>query len=136
MERVAESCHNRSPGFRETRCTMTALDFQRVREAAGDDPEFIRELMDLYLEDAAERLEELRAALGAGAAEELARCAHKLKGSSANVGATGVSQCAKTLEEKGKAGELGGAQGLIDQADAELRMIATEVKELLDSFEG
>jgi len=113
---------------------MTALDVQRIREAAGDDPEFIQELMDLYLEDAAERIQELRAALRAGAAAELMRAAHKLKGSSANVGANGVSQCAKTLEEKGRSGDLDGANDLVAQAETDLEAIKSELKELLDSL--
>ncbi|MEM1025398.1 MAG: Hpt domain-containing protein [Myxococcota bacterium] len=113
---------------------MAALDFKRVREAAGDDPEFIQELMELYLEDAAERLQELRAAVSNGSTDEVARSAHKLKGSSANVGAQGISDCAKTLEEMGKNGDLQGAEALVDRAQADLDLVKTELQTLLDSL--
>ena len=50
-------------------------------------PDFVTEVIDLFLEDAALQLEHLRIALAANDCEERIRIAHLMKGSSANVGA-------------------------------------------------
>jgi HPt (histidine-containing phosphotransfer) domain-containing protein len=103
------------------------LDFERVEEATGGDYEFMKELVDLFLEDATERLRELEAALATNDAEQLGKCAHKLKGSSANVGADHMSHLAKSLEERAK-------QSNLDQADELVAMIARQLSEVGPRF--
>ena len=103
------------------------LDFERVEEATGGDYEFMKELVDLFLEDAAERLRELEAALASNDAEQLGKCAHKLKGSSANVGADHMSHLAKNLEERAK-------QSNLDQAEQLVAMIARQLSEVGPRF--
>ena len=68
--------------------------------------EFLVELIDTYLEDAAVRLCELRRAFDAADIESLTREAHTLKSSSANVGAMKLSQLAKEIEAAGRAGDM------------------------------
>lgn len=103
------------------------LDFDRVEEATGGDYEFMKELVDLFLEDAAERLRELEAAVASHDAEQLGKCAHKLKGSSANVGADHMSHLAKSLEERAK-------QANLEQAEEIVAMIAHQLSEVGPRF--
>ena len=109
------------------------LDFERIEEATGGDQEFMKELLDLYMEDAKERISELEDAARAGDSEELAKCAHKLKGSSANVGATGISMLAKTLEDKGHAGDTTGADELVRAARKQLADVGAAFESFLSS---
>ena len=59
-------------------------------------PDFVTEVIDLFLGDAAIQLDKLRDALSANDDLERKRLAHLIKGSSANVGA---NRMAKLLEE-------------------------------------
>ena len=80
------------------------IDLERIHDATGGDEEFLAELVEIFLEDAELRLEEIRGAVEAADPTELRKTAHKLKGSSANMGANGLMGLAKTLEDMGHQG--------------------------------
>ncbi len=75
------------------------IDRARLDDASGGDEEFLRELVDIYVEDAEERLAELKEALIAADEDALGRTAHQLKGSSANMGVVCVADEAKRIED-------------------------------------
>lgn len=70
-----------------------------LRQTFGDDPEFIQELLALYLSDAQERVAALCQASDPVQWERIRHEAHQLKGASANVGALGMQDLARTLED-------------------------------------
>lgn len=70
-----------------------------LRQTFGDDPEFIQELLALYLSDAQERVAALQRATQPVQWEQVRHEAHQLKGASANVGAAGMQDLARALEE-------------------------------------
>ena len=89
-----------------------------LRESTGDDDEFIRELVDTYLEEAAGYLEAMAAALAAGDAAAMVRPAHTLKSSSATMGAMRLAGICRRLEEAGRAGHADGMAADVDLARA------------------
>ena len=67
-----------------------ALDeavLNELKETTGDDPAFVRDLIETYLADAPVQLEGIEEAVAANDAEALIRPAHTLKSSSATVAA-------------------------------------------------
>lgn len=62
------------------------------------EPDFVVELIDLYLQDAPAKLRELRIALACGDLETLGREAHSLKGGSASLGARRMAVVSEELE--------------------------------------
>ncbi|MEN9217047.1 MAG: response regulator, partial [Gloeomargarita sp. HHBFW_bins_162] len=70
-----------------------------LQQTFGDDPEFIQELLALYLSDAQERVAALQRASNPIEWEHIRHEAHQLKGASANVGAVALQDLARTLEE-------------------------------------
>jgi len=66
--------------------------------STGDDPAFVRELLETYLAETPEQLLAIRTAVDAGNASELVRPAHTLKSSSATLGAMRLSALARDLE--------------------------------------
>ncbi len=75
------------------------LDLARLANLAGADTSFMNELIGVFRTSAGHLLAELRRALSAGPDRaQLAREAHKLKGASANVGATRLRELAIRLE--------------------------------------
>lgn len=73
-------------------------------EELGED--FLLELIDIFKQDTPQRLAGLRQALERGDFETLRREAHTLKSSSAQLGATAISEMAKEMEALARAGKV------------------------------
>ena len=56
----------------------------------GDNDEFLREIIGIFLEDTPQRLDELEQSRGTGDVTRFARAAHSIKGSSSNLGAVAL----------------------------------------------
>jgi HPt (histidine-containing phosphotransfer) domain-containing protein len=91
------------------------VDWEEGLARAGDDPEFYRELLELFLDDVPSRLSALRDALESGDCASAASAAHSIKGAAANLSARGVREQAHAVEKSSRAGEL---DGIAPQAEA------------------
>jgi HPt (histidine-containing phosphotransfer) domain-containing protein len=80
--------------------------FARLLEITGGEMDFVDELVDTYLDDGAQIVEQLRDAASRGAVGDLVRPAHSLKSSSLNVGALTLGEHCRTLEEAARRGEV------------------------------
>ena len=83
--------------------SIEALD-QTVLAALAEaqevgEPDLIVELIDLYLEDAPQWVEAIRAAVAQADAASIKRAAHTLKGSSGSVGVCQVAEICKLFEQ-------------------------------------
>jgi HPt (histidine-containing phosphotransfer) domain-containing protein len=107
------------------------IDLERIHDATGGDPEFLAELVEIFLEDAELRLREIAGAVAAGDPGELRKTAHKLKGSSANMGADGLMSMAKSLEDMGHAGEMSVAETQLPHLEAELGRVRHALEALM-----
>lgn len=78
---------------------------QSLRKMAGARAsEVLAFIVDNYIEEAPQLLQTMRRAVAAGDAAALQQAAHRLRSSSANLGATALSQLCKKLEAMGGAG--------------------------------
>ena len=107
------------------------IDYERIEDATGGDREFLEELVDIFLTDADERVEELKDALSKGEADAFSRTAHKLKGSSANMGAVRLTDIARDMESLGKTESLSGAHELMQPLQEELVLVRQTLQEML-----
>ncbi|MCC6555259.1 MAG: response regulator [Polyangiaceae bacterium] len=82
---------------------------ERALARAGGDPELLRELLCVFLEERPRWLEDLAAALEAGDARRLQRAAHTVKGAVDNLGAPEAYAAALRLEQLARAGDLAAA---------------------------
>ena len=89
--------------------TLDPAAFAHLLEITGDDLEFVDELIDTYLEDAAVQLDAMRSAAEASDVAALVRPAHSLKSSSANVGAMLLAEACRSLEADGRVGTVADA---------------------------
>ena len=70
----------------------------------GDgDSAFVLELIDLYLDDSAQRVQALTTAIDASDLATVERAAHALKSASANVGALALAEVCKETEMRARA---------------------------------
>ena len=90
---------------------------KNLRDLGGD--EFLGEVIDAFLADAPQLVATLRRSLDEGNTEELRRAAHTLKSNGATLGAEGFAELCRTLEQRGKTGELDGASELVDRVEQE-----------------
>jgi HPt (histidine-containing phosphotransfer) domain-containing protein len=74
------------------------LNLEHLQQISEGCREFERELIEIFLEDSHHHLQVLRQAIAATNLLQIYQTAHHLKGSSANVGASGVQSIAARLE--------------------------------------
>jgi signal transduction histidine kinase/ActR/RegA family two-component response regulator/HPt (histidine-containing phosphotransfer) domain-containing protein len=92
--------------------------------AAG--PGGLKPLLEQFLEDADGRLRAAREALARGDAQACGGEAHALKGAAAAVGAGGLRELARRMEEAGRAGDADALPRLLAQAEAEAARARTD----------
>ena len=103
----------------------------RLFEVMGDDPEELREMLDLYFDEMACNIEKLRAAIASGNANEINSLAHNSVGASANCGIVALVAPLRQLERLGRENQLNGAAALSAQIDHEFARVRPFLKENL-----
>lgn len=94
------------------------------------DPAFLVELIDVYLHDSPQLIEQMRTGFEAGDIELVRRAAHSLKSNSASFGATRLAEASRELEMLAKGGTLDGAGAKIAGIEAEYAQLLPELTEL------
>ena len=99
----------------------------KLGDATSDDsrPNFVHDIIELFLQIAPDIYETARAAVNDGDGRSLASATHKLKSQAAYFGAQRMSTVCRQLEELGHSGSMKRAEHLIDQLEDELdRVVA------------
>lgn len=114
---------------------IPVIDMQAVENLRslnpGDNDEFLRELVGIYLEDTPQRIAELDTSLATGDTPTFIRAAHSIKGSSANLGAAALRAVAEKLESQARADGLGNVTGLVALVKSEFARTQQEFAKLL-----
>lgn len=97
----------------------------------GDNDEFLREIVAIYMEDTPVRIAELDQSLAAADVPKFTRAAHSVKGSSANLGAIGVRAIAEKLEHQAQSHGLNDVAQLVLALKAEFARAQTAFAELV-----
>ena len=85
---------------------VDAEAFARLVEMTGGELDFVDELVDTYLADGEQIVEQLRDAAARGSVGDLVRPVHSLKSSSLNIGALRLGELSRTLEEAARNGAV------------------------------
>lgn len=97
----------------------------------GDNDEFLRELVTIFLEDVPLRFAELDQSLAAGDVGKFTRAAHSIKGASSNLGATSLRLVAEQLEHRSHTEELPTLAALLEALRFEFDRAKTELNRIL-----
>ncbi len=92
--RQIENCPAQKTGV----INLAVLEGLKKFQQTGE-PDFVTELIDLFLDDTAVQLESLRVAVSKNDVPEVRRLAHLVKGSSGNIGATGLAELCQEMEK-------------------------------------
>jgi HPt (histidine-containing phosphotransfer) domain-containing protein len=115
--------------------TNSVLDPEAIDALRAINPDdgghFFRELLEVYLNDALKRVEEIEQSIAAGDAAVLTRAAHTLKGSSANFGAHALVAVCRDMEMSGKRGAVAEAAAMVPTLKAEDARVRAAMEQLL-----
>jgi HPt (histidine-containing phosphotransfer) domain-containing protein len=100
-----------------------SVDFELLNSIFDNDPDQVREVLNLYLEQASAQIEGMGAAIAAGNAPDLNRLAHKCAGSSASCGMNNIVPLLRELERMGKESQLAEAPEFYGLVQAEFQNI-------------
>jgi HPt (histidine-containing phosphotransfer) domain-containing protein len=82
----------------EPEVPAVVIDFDRLEEFFGDDPDLIQSLFDLYLSTTVTLLEKLRVAIANCDVAAVTALSHEAKGSGVNLGIERMAQIAAQME--------------------------------------
>jgi HPt (histidine-containing phosphotransfer) domain-containing protein len=108
----------------------TSLDYAAALDRVGGDAGLLREIARLFLGQAPELLEQIRAAAAGQDAERLYRAAHTLKGSIGNFAADSAFAAAREVEMIGRRGELASAGDALAALESELGRLGADLNAL------
>lgn len=109
---------------------MKIFDKQDALARVGEDTEFFVELLQMFFSGLSEQLQRLEKNISTSNFADLGECAHSLKGSLGNLGASRCQNAALLLERLGKSG--GGdanAQGLLEDLKVEIEQFRKALEE-------
>ncbi|MCR6701871.1 MAG: ATP-binding protein [Dokdonella sp.] len=109
-----------------------ALDASIVEDLVDIMGDGFPELVRIYLEETPRRVLQLRDAAAEGDADAIVACAHTLKSSSANLGATGLSELARRIEYDARSGMTGHLEPIAEAAVVEFERVAAALRGLID----
>jgi HPt (histidine-containing phosphotransfer) domain-containing protein len=101
-----------------------------LRSLNPEDPQFLRELIDLFLQDMPARFADLETAIEKNDAALLTRAAHTIKGSCGNFGASDLAAVALTMEHQGKTGAFAEAKASYPLLKAEFARVDAALRAL------
>ena len=115
------------PAEAEARVRQEILDEATLLSRFEGEPELLKDVVRLFLDDCPKLFDGIRGAAERGDAQGMERAAHKLKGSVANFAAPAAYDAALRLEVMGRDGHLEQAAEALGQLDSALE----ELKPLL-----
>jgi CheY-like chemotaxis protein/HPt (histidine-containing phosphotransfer) domain-containing protein len=103
-------------------------EFESMRDVFGPD---FADLAVLFMHDSPKRIDTLRAAMTQGDAALAAKYAHAFAGSTAAVGANGLSTLCRSLEANARAGALDDAMAALTAIDTEFARVRARLNSMI-----
>lgn len=111
--------------------TDSPFDEDALFDLVDEDPEFLKTLVDTFLDDCTTYVDAIRTAIDNEDAEQLVREAHGLKGATANMQADSARAAARRLEKIGRSGNLDQAPCALQELEDELSHLTPALRELV-----
>lgn len=92
------------------------------------DPGFLQQVLEMFMKQAPQNISEISDFLDRGDFTGMWKTAHKLKGTSLNIGAARMAEICREIEKKGKYLETSGLVGLSMQLEIEYKSTLAELK--------
>ncbi len=106
------------------------VEMDRLLDFTDGNPDSLRELVVLYLDQTRGQISQMKVAVEAGNSQELRRLAHSCAGASATCGMRRLVPLLRQLERQGHEGQLAGAAAICNQVGREFET----VRKFLDAY--
>lgn len=105
------------------------FDRQGLMERIMEDIGLAHHLTSIYLEDTPKQIKALKESINNGRTNDISHYAHKIKGSSANIGGMALSCVASEMEEAAKSGKLREVAIIMEKLEKEFELLKQCLKE-------
>jgi CheY-like chemotaxis protein len=112
------------------------IDKKMIEDAFDKDWEFFREVVDLFVTDYPQMVDNLKLMIASGDSAAFSRYAHSIKGMVRLFKADQPSRLAEELEMKGRTGDLSGLAEKVDQLSDSLGQLKNSLLSLLSQFDN
>ena len=109
------------------------INLRSLRKLTGDDPDFLVELIELYLSDTPQRISRLRNFIKQKNVAEIRSEAHSLKGASGNITALPLQELFSQIEERAMAGCYEDAANLALKAEMEFEKVSKTLRKVIQT---
>ncbi len=124
QETLAESVVN---GQGQGLIDNMSFDFNTFRERLSGDEDLMRTVAEAFLPDVQEQVELLKQAVSVRDSRQIIQLAHKMKGSSANVGGLALSAQAQIMEQAGRSGHLQDSHQQVIELEKHFEVLKKEI---------
>ncbi|MFO7691604.1 MAG: Hpt domain-containing protein [Vicinamibacterales bacterium] len=104
-------------------------ELRRAQDAFGN-PEFIRQLVELFRSATPGKLDQVREALAAGDAASIERVAHALRSSCGMLGASRMADAAARMEESAAKSDLAAAAAAFQDVERDVPAVLAALSQL------
>ena len=108
-----------------------SINLRALRKLTGDDPDFLTELVELYLSDTPPRITRLRNSITQKNVAEIRSEAHSLKGASGNITALELQEIFSQIEGRAMAGCYEEAANLALKAEIEFEKVSMTLRKVI-----
>ena len=108
------------------------VDKEALFDLVDEDPDFLKTLVDTFLDDCETYMAAIREAVEAEDASTLKEEAHGLKGAVANLQAEPAREAARRLEEMGRSASLDEAASALDRLETEIERVRSVLTEMIE----
>ena len=112
------------------------FDVSETLDRFGGDVEFLQDVAEQFVSEAATLLGVMRSALEASSGDELARAAHGLKGAASNFGAAALVECAQCVEDLGQGSDVEAARPHVEKLTAHVEQLNAALSDYCTSHLG
>jgi HPt (histidine-containing phosphotransfer) domain-containing protein len=102
-----------------------------LRELSPGDDSFLKEIIEIFLEDTPARINDARSTLATGDTVAFIRAAHTIKGSCGNLGAERLRRTAERIEHDARKNGLVGLESAVAELEAEFAAARSALSALL-----
>jgi PAS domain S-box-containing protein len=107
------------------------VDWNQAFDTVGGDESLLRELVQVFVDEADLMLGEVQLAVDRQSAKDLRRGAHAIKGALQHLGAPRIAHTAQTLEQLGEAGAFDGAADLASELRDLVGQVLADFREFI-----
>ncbi|HEY6395242.1 MAG TPA: Hpt domain-containing protein [Candidatus Binataceae bacterium] len=102
---------------------------KRLNQGEEHEPDFVSELIDVFLADMDDRIRAMKASLQSGQRGAIARAAHALRGSSSHFGAKRITALCASIEAQAKKDAPAGLDSIVGELEQERHRVRAALLE-------